>query len=164
MRSRCRHGPTWYVKQSPMYEIELLSTNALRACFGTSDPATAHFFLIPHRSTCIMHNVLIRMPQLRWGTPSWPGYLPPGEAAAREVVRNYTEPLFNHIRMRWPYFNATGGADHIMAFGHGRGLSWFAGHMSADAQRAFTGVTLLEVRGADLWMLLSCVSVFWCVD
>jgi hypothetical protein len=143
-----RSSVTRACAQSPMYEIELLSTSRLRACFGTPDPDSAHYFMLPHRSTCVMHNIILRMATIVWGAPTYPGYLPPGEAAAREVARNYTEPLFNRMRSRWPYFNASGGADHIMAFGHGRGSSWFTAHMSPDARSAIARVTVLEVRRA----------------
>ena len=143
-----------------MYEIERLSTSLLRACFGTKDPAAANFFMLPHRSTCLMHVILPTMHQLCWGCPTYDGYAPPGEAAAREVVRNYTEPLFNRMRARWPYFNASGGADHLMAFGHGQGLSWFSRHMTEEARAAIMRVTVLEVpprraRRPALCLLLS---------
>ena len=142
------HGDGWLAAQSPMYEIERLSVSHLRACFETKDPAAANFFMLPHRSTCVMHVILPTMHQLCWGCPAYDGYAPPGEAAAREVVRNYTEPLFNRMRARWPYFNASGGADHLMSFGHGRGLSWFASHMSEEARAAIMRVTVLEVSPA----------------
>jgi hypothetical protein len=93
------------------YVLELLLHEWLLASpHRTLDPSIADWFFVPVYATCAMVTAIFETPQTR-PMPKYRTAL-----ASRLYVR-----ALDHIRNAWPYWDASGGVDHIWAFGYDEG-------------------------------------------
>lgn len=95
-----------------MYRVERLLPAWLQATVEVvPDPRDANVFLVPHDATCYLHHAGL-----------------PGSLRERgEVVsQTYLEPLLRAVVEQFPYFNASGGRDHVYVFPHDIGAGIFS--------------------------------------
>ncbi|KAI8993474.1 exostosin family-domain-containing protein [Pilobolus umbonatus] len=68
--------------------------------YVTDDPEKADFFFIPFFGSCYLYNC--------WANNGW------DNTARCDVDTKYVEPLMNMVINDYPYWNRSGGSDHIM--------------------------------------------------
>ncbi|KIZ02089.1 exostosin-like glycosyltransferase [Monoraphidium neglectum] len=91
--------------------LELLLMSGHR----TLDPGEADFFYVPQLLTCWMH------PVSGWADYPW-WYVDSWSRVSHAVMM--THELLTWVKTAHPYWNRTGGADHIWLFAHDEGACW----------------------------------------
>jgi hypothetical protein len=75
----------------------------------TGDPAQAAFFVVPHIATMVFHDRMSK------GMPNY---------VARPIAAAYLRAIVSHVQQAYPFWNASGGHDHVFIFGQDRALDW----------------------------------------
>ncbi|GBF90972.1 exostosin-like glycosyltransferase [Raphidocelis subcapitata] len=91
--------------------IELLLGSPHR----TLDPEEADFFFVPLLTTCWFHPIAGWADHPWWYVDTW--------SRVKHAV-TFTHELLAWVKTAHPYWNRTGGADHIWHFAHDEGACW----------------------------------------
>ncbi|GBF96649.1 exostosin-like glycosyltransferase [Raphidocelis subcapitata] len=81
----------------------------------TLDPEEADFFYVPLMATCWFH------PVSGWADYPW-WYVDTWSRVSHAAVM--TQALLDWVKTAHPYWNRTGGADHVWLFAHDEGACW----------------------------------------
>ena len=112
------NGTRWHMHAFGM-EVAVLE-RLLASHHRTNDPERADYFYVPVWAGCFLSRFSRPTPRhfdLAHLSRAYPLLKVPRPARASQLVRDALE----HISERWPYWNRSGGADHIWAFPHDEG-------------------------------------------
>ena len=121
LSNETRWEPNLYGAESLTHELLLASPHR------TSDPTEADYFFLPVYAFCFISRLLAPIPKHheRLRTPTPPGYpdeIGAGSATLRATVL-YQEAI-DHVARAYPFWNASGGADHIVPMFHDEGACY----------------------------------------
>ena len=97
------------------YQLEWMLPAALqRNMRVVTDPSQANLFLVPHNGTCytIAHMRQHKFPDII--------------SAGRNTSAMYLDPILRGVVERFPYYNASGGRDHVYVFTFDEGVRLFS--------------------------------------
>ena len=102
----------WWVGKDPVYSIDLILLRRLmNSTHRTDDPAEADFFYIPILNSMGFH------------THKFGIYMP--SAPAARVIQSAVD----FVRIRYPFWNRTGGSDHMIPLTGDDGSAWLRGRL-----------------------------------
>lgn len=124
--NQCR----WSQYSSELFLHSILtSTPSISNLYLTTDPTQASHFLVPLFPACYLFNC--------WVASGW------NQTKRCEVDERYVEPTMRAVREKWPFWNASNGADHLLFHPMDRVDEYY----SEASRRAMRNATYLTTLG-----------------
>ncbi|KAG1664535.1 hypothetical protein FOA52_013002 [Chlamydomonas sp. UWO 241] len=90
--------------------------HTLQSDHRTFDPEEADFFYVPQYSSCYFYPI--------FGWADWPWFAAPGQGLRVAHGANMVQQTKDWIAQHYPFWNRTGGRDHVWTFTHDEGACW----------------------------------------
>jgi len=103
-----------------MYSTEQLLVSLFKAhpvSVEVAEASQAHFYLVPHHSTCLYHHCVFE------------------EKEAPQVCKvragDYLEHVLDYVQAEFPFWNESAGTDHLLVFSWDQGAEVLGFHSRA---------------------------------